>query len=275
VAAPLVHQNEGEIFALHVVRVPQPLGLSDGRAFLKYGRPLLDEVVEIGQEYEVPVRTQLRLGRQVEHSIMTAARDRNTDLILLGWPGHTDSIGTAFGSIIDVISANPPCDLAVVRMLRSGLPCCILVPINNDSNSQLALEIALLQADFVASEGEGESSIVALHLVPEGTKEKDIEERRQALYDDMALEGLPIDLQIIPSSDPVQDILEYSEEFDEIVIGASEERLLEQQLFGSVPQRVAEEALKNVIMVKRFNPIKHGLLGQWVGRRSSRIRQEE
>lgn len=273
-AAPLAHVNEGEIFALHVVRVPQPLGLSDGRAFLKYGRPLLEEVVEIGQEYEVPVRTQLRLGREVEQSIMTAARDRSTDLILLGWPGHTDSIGTAFGSIIDVISANPPCDLAVVRLVRSGLPCCILVPINNDTNSQLALEIALLQAEFAATQGEREASIVALHLVPEGTKEKEIEDRRHNLYEEMALEGLPIDLQIIVSDDPVGDILTFSEEFDEIVIGASEERLLEQQLFGSIPQRVAEEALKNVIMVKRFNPIKHGLLGQWVGRRSQKNRDD-
>ena len=273
-AVPLAHQNEGEIFALHVVRVPQPLGLSDGRTFLKYGRPLLEEVVEIGQEYEVPVRTQLRLGREVEQSIMTAAHDRNTDLILLGWPGHTDSIGTAFGSIIDVISANPPCDLAVVRLVRSGLPSCILVPVNNDGNSQLALEIALLQADFVESQGNGEAKIVALHLVPEGTNDKEIEDRRQSLVEEMALEGLPIDLRIICSNDPVRDILDYSEEFDEVVIGASEERLLEQQLFGSVPQRVAEEALINVIMVKRYNPIKHGLLGKWVGRRHSKNRKD-
>ena len=33
IAAPIAQQNEGEIFVLHVVRVPPQLSLGDGRAF--------------------------------------------------------------------------------------------------------------------------------------------------------------------------------------------------------------------------------------------------
>ncbi len=46
---------------------------------------------------------------------------------------------------------------------------------------------------------------------------------------------------------------------DQIIIGASEERILEQSLFGSIPQRVAEDALCTVMMVKRHDPVKFGL----------------
>jgi len=266
IAAAIAHQNDGEIFTLHVVRVPPQLGLGDGRAFLKQARPLLEEVITVGQEYDVPVRTQLRLGRNVSRSIMAAARERDVELILLGWPGTTDSSGSAYGSVIDLISAHPPTDLAVVRLVRIGLPSRILVPVILNRNSKLALALARSQAGYVEEKTGGDVLITALHLVPPEMNERAIETRRQKLIEELNLDPLIIDLQILPSKNLVQDILAASGDYDEIVIGAPEEQLLEQQLFGSVPQKVAEDAQMNVIMVKRHDPIKHGLVGRWMGR---------
>jgi amino acid transporter/nucleotide-binding universal stress UspA family protein len=265
-AASLAHDHDGEIFALHIIRVPQQLQLSDGRDFLKHGRPVLEEAIAIGKEYNVPVRTQLRLGRDISRSIMEAARERRANLIMLNWPGSTASTASAFGSIIDVISTNPPADLAVVRLVRGGLPKRILVPVVNNRNSQLALEIARSQAEYVSSQNGDEAEIVALHLVQLDADSTLIENRRKELTEELHLSGSPIELRMIPSEDPVQEILTMSERFDEIIIGAPEERLIGQQLFGSVPQRVAENAIVNVIMVKRHDPIKHGLLGRWINR---------
>ncbi len=269
-AATLALPNEGEIFALHVVRVPQSLSLRHGRDFLRQGRPLLEEVITIGKEYDVPVRTQLRLGRNVGQSIMSAAQERKASMVLLGWPGSTDTPGNAFGSIIDLISTNPPADLAVVRLVRIGLPKRILVPMTMGRNTHLALEVALTQAEYVVDQTGEDAHIVALHLVDEGMDDKLMEERRQALMEEFSLEGLPVELRLIPGQDVVAEILAIAEDFDEIVIGASEERLLEQKLFGSAPQKVAEEALVNVILVKRHDPIKHGLLGKWLRRMGNR-----
>ena len=87
--ALVAEANNGELFALHVIRVPRQIGVTDGRAFLRQGRPILDEMVRIGEEAGVPVRTMLRLGRDVGDSIISVARERETDLMLLGWPAHT------------------------------------------------------------------------------------------------------------------------------------------------------------------------------------------
>jgi amino acid transporter len=268
IAAPIAQQYQGEIFALHVVRVPQQLGLGDGRAFLKYGRPLLEEVISVAKEYDVPVRTQLRLGRDIPKSIMSAARERNANLVLLAWPGYTDSIGSAFGTIIDVISTAPPCDLAVVRLVRGGLPRRILVPIAKGPNTPLALELALVQADYVASQGNGKSEVVALHLAPQDLDDKELEELRQELIADLALEDQSIEVRVArrDQDDIAECILNYEEDFDEIIIGASEEGLLDQALFGTVPYRVAEEAVINVVMVKRYNPLRHGFLARWLAK---------
>jgi nucleotide-binding universal stress UspA family protein len=266
IAATIAHRNNGEIFALHVVRVPQQLSLSDGREFLKHGRPLLEEVVMIGKEYDVPVRTQLRLGRDISKSIMTAARERSANLILLGWPGTTDSVGPAFGSIIGLISTKPPTDLAVVRFVRTGLPKRILVPVVRNRNSKLALDLALSQAEYLSIHNGEQTQVVALHLVPKEMNGRNLETRQRKLIDELALDQLNVDLQIQRSENVIQDILVYSEDFDQIVIGAPEERMLEQQFFGSVPQKIAEDAIVNVIMVKRYDPIKHGLVRRWIGK---------
>jgi amino acid transporter/nucleotide-binding universal stress UspA family protein len=265
IAAAIAYQNDGEIFALHVVRVPRQLGLGDGRAFLKQSRPLLEEVITVGQEYDVPVRTQLRLGRNISASIMAAAHERNVELVLLGWPGTTDSAGSAYGNIIDLISTRPPTDLAVVRLVRIGMPTKILVPVIRNRNSKLALALALSQAGYAAENCETEAKIVALHLVPAEMNGRATENRRHKLIDELSLDTTAIELRIMASQNVVKDILTISEDFDEIVIGAPEERLLEQQLFGSVPQKIAEDAQVNVIMVKRHDPIKHGLIGRWFG----------
>jgi nucleotide-binding universal stress UspA family protein len=269
-AASLAYEQNGEVFALHVIRVPQQLSLRDGRTFLKHSRPLLEEAIAIGQNFDVPVRTQLRLGRDVVQSIMSAARERRANLIMLGWPGTTESSGPAFGSIIDLVSKNPPTDLVVVRIVQQSLPSRILVPVVGNSNSQLALEIARSQAAFASEHNGADARIVALHLVPPDSDEDFITERRRELSEVLNLDGSPIELRIVPSADPVNEILAAAEEFNEIVLGAPEERLLEQQLFGSVPQKVAEEAMVNVIMVKRYNRIKHGVLGRLSGRAARR-----
>jgi hypothetical protein len=56
--------------------------------------------------------------------------------------------------------------------------------------------------------------------------------------------------------------LEETEKHTLVIIGATEERLFEQRLFGSVPQRVARECDKTVIMVKRYQ----GPVRSWLKR---------
>ncbi len=266
----LAYYYEGELFALHVVRVPHQLSLSDGRAFLKQARPLLDAVVEVGQEFDVPVRTQLRLGRKVARSIVTAAQERHVDMLLLHWPGHSDTHGAAYGHIIDAVSANPPCNLAVVRLVRPIVPPRrILVPVAGGPHTQLAVEVAVAQAVYTAEKvlqpGEPEPQVVALHLTPRGGAPKELEERQRALLEQFStITTFPVELRIVPGDDVVRDILAYAKEhrFEQIVVGASEEGFLEQAMFGTIPYRIAQQAEVNVVMVKRYLPLKHGVLGR-------------
>ena len=264
-AAMFAGPNDGEVFAMHVIRVPRPLEIGYGRAFLKQGRPVLEEAIEIGQEFNVPIRTQLRLGRKLSSSIFSAAAQRKASLILVKWTGIANTPGSSFGRTIDILSANPPCDLAVVRLVRGAiLPKRIIVPVAGGANSIRALDLALTQSRFVEKQTGTPAEVVILHLLRNGHSAEDIETRKAALVSELRLDGLPVEVRVVQSvkEDLAEEILEHAEGFDEIVIGASEERPLEQRLFGSVPQRIAEDSQVNVIMVKRHIPLKHGLLGR-------------
>jgi CIC family chloride channel protein len=256
----------GEVFVLHVIRVPKTLELGVGRAFLKQGRPILEEAINVGQQYDVPVRTQLRLGRRLSQSIFSAARERNADLVLLNWQGYPRTSGASFGRTLDILSANPPCDLGIIHMVREALPPKrILVPARGGAHARRAIELALDQADFVQEVTGKVAEVVVVSFIPPGENGTTIQTERQRMIEELALEDLPIDLRVefSENGDIAADILAYAEGFDEIMIGASEEGLLETSLFGSIPQRVALEAQVNVIMVKRYNPIKHGFLTRW------------
>ena len=253
--------NRGELFALNVIRVPAQLGVTDGRAFLRRSRPLLDEVVAVGREFNVPVRTMLRLGRDISDSILSAAQEREANLMILGWPGQTRHRDQAFGTIIDLMAQNPPCDLAVVRFRRSSAPMQkILVPVAGGPNTRMALELAVTQADALEQVTGQRPTVVALNLaLGESPTAEQMDRQRQQLIDQFELAELPIEIEVTHAQDVVEGILAAAVNCDQIVIGASEERLLEQSLFGSIPQRVAEEAPVTTVMVKRHDLVKFGL----------------
>ncbi len=268
-ASMIARYYDGEVFAMHAVRVPPSLGLSDGRALLKQGRPVLEEVIAVGKDSGVPVRTQLRLGRDVAQSIINAATERKTDLIVLTWAGNPGSADASYGHIIDEVSSRPPCDLAVLRVVRHvDQVRRILVPVAGGPNTALALEIATAMAEVAKEAGVEDIEVVALHLLPPEADPKEIAERQRDLLENI-MSGWPIELRVMAgeSGDVVEDILKYAEHFDHIVIGASEEGLLERAIFGSIPQRLAEEANRNVVIVKKHHLIKHGLLGRLFGLR--------
>ncbi len=262
--------NDGELFGLHVVYMPHQLSAVDGKKFLRQGRPILEEVVAIGQKYNVPVRTMIRIGRDIGDSIISAARARNANLMILGWPAHTAHEKEAFGSIIRLISKNPPCDLAVVRYRHHRIPQSILVPAAGGPHARLALQLAIIEAEALEAQHGNPVKVVVLNIARDLdlSNPEVVETRRREILASFDLpDELPFTLEIIQANDVVDGILEYAADFDQIIIGASNEGLLEQTFFGSIPQRIAEEALTTVIMVKQHDMVKYGIR-HWLMRRS-------
>jgi nucleotide-binding universal stress UspA family protein len=260
-AAPIAKDKDGEVFALHVVRVPKQLGISDGRFFLKLGKPILESVIAEAKALNVPVNTMIRFGRDVSQAIVDTAHERNSDLILLGWLGSTSSEGQAFGSVIDAVSKNPPCDVAMVRFREREELREILVPTGGGPNSSLALELAVMQAREYGRENGIQPHITALY-VARGPDAQLINLGERILSKATAGFDYPISRLVISAPSILEGILEQAEQSNLVVLGASEEGFFEQLLFGPLPERVARECSKTVMIVKRYQ----GPVKSWIHR---------
>ncbi len=264
IGAVLAQDNGGEVFALNVVRVPPQLTLGDGRLFLKEGRPYLETVIEQSRQRDVPVHTMIRLGRDVAEAIRKTALEDASDLIVLGWPGYTNTAGRLFGSVVDTIVDNPPTDLAIVRYRAYRPLRSILVPVAGGWNSRLAVKLAVSMAR--QAEG-GCAKITVLHVLPPGSQESERVRAEQVIK--RALNGVvtdpcAIDRSIVEGASVVDAVLQTAPAYDLIVVGATDEPLFQNLLVGNVAQRIARDAEVTTIMVKRRSGPIRSMLRQTV-----------
>jgi len=261
--AAIAKEKDGEVLALHVVRLPVQLSLSEARHFLAQGKPLMEAVIQEARTFDVPVHTMIRVGRHVGSAILDTARQRNTDLIILGWPGYTQSRNMAFGNIIDLLAKDPPCDIAVVRFRRREPPQHILIPTAGGLHTRLAIDLAIAQArQYERQHPERRPTITLLYVAPQDVNSSKMARGYELLRSLAAGFDYPMEVLVATAPDVVTGILREAEEHNLVIIGAAEERLFEQRLFGSIPHRVARECGKTVIMVKRYQ----GRVRSWLRR---------
>jgi len=251
--------QNGELLALHVVQVPTQLSLFEGQEHLSNGHKLMRDVIKGAEGMDIPVHTLMRLGRNIGQVIQMTVEEQNVNLMMMGWPGYSYKNDVASNPLIDMIGLNPPCDLAFVRFRKREAPRKILIATRGDFHASLALKLARIQASDYKSYHDLSSSITLLQVVsPEmgdfGRYRAASKLRR--LADENNVKAW---VQILPAEDEYQAILEEAEDHDLVIVHAPSEGLLEQRLFGSIPQRLALECSKTVIMVKRHNPLQSRL----------------
>jgi amino acid transporter len=262
IGAILAQANQGEVLALHVVRVPLQLTLGEGRVFLKAGRAFLETVIQQAKAREVPVHTIIRLGRDVAEAVRKTAEENASDLILLGWPGHTRTAGRLYGSVIDPIVDDPPTDVAVVRYRQHRPLHSVLVPVAGGPNSRLAIKMAV---NMARAREEGPAQVTLLHVLPVGSGESDLV-RAERVFDDV-LAGINyerVERRVVEGTGVVEAVLDQAKGYDFIVIGATKEPLFRRLLMGNIPEQIARRAQVTVIMVKRRSSPLHSFLRQTV-----------
>jgi APA family basic amino acid/polyamine antiporter len=242
-------ENEAEVLALHVVRVPAQLSIRQGRMFLAEGKALLERVIAAAKEVDVPVHSLIRLGRDEVRGVFRTARRRRASLMVLDWRGYTRSRGRIFGHVIDRLVDNPPCDVAVVSHKDLDGVKRILVPVGGGPHAALAASLAAqLGVHFDASVTM--LNICTREFSPEEQKRR--LERLKATTKEM---DFPFLYQVLPATDAVEGILAQAVDYDLVLVGAARRRPFDRILFGNIPERLAAQCPKTVIMVKRRDPL--------------------
>ncbi len=120
VAATLAKASKAEVVAVHVIEVRWNLPLD---AILEpeteRGEALLDEATKIAEQLGVTIETELLQAREAAAAIIDTARERGTDLIVLGMP-YRRRLGRVYvARTVQDVYVGAPCAVLAYRQEES------------------------------------------------------------------------------------------------------------------------------------------------------------
>ena len=252
--ATLARQQDGELVLLQIVQVPAQVTVAAGRRWAQRRLDALGQVAD--QVQDVPVRPVIRLARNVSRAIIGAANEEGCSLIVMGWRGPTLARRTELGPVLGPVLNEAPCNVIVVKGRGLKTVRRVLVPTAGGPHAPLAAQVGLA---LVQKNG---GQLTLLNIVRSDREDKETIEKAhrhiaQTIADLGSLATVTARVDVAP--DPVSGIVAAAEDYDLVLLGATEESILDQVLFGRLPEQIASRTRKPIAIVKRYR----GLTQTW------------
>ncbi|MEL6853358.1 MAG: universal stress protein, partial [Bacteroidota bacterium] len=253
-AAGIGKDKDTEIIALRVVTVPVQAIPSEEEAYVKREQAILDMAHQIGHSYGASVTSLLRIGHHAGRAILETSRERGADLILMGWKGYTSTRQRILGDIMDSVVRNAKSDIMLVKLAGEKAPRNFLLP---TAGGEHALKAGKYMADLVKSNGGNLTLSAVADPGLDTAQREEMEARLRHQQQQLAKDsGIEIGSKIIEDAQVTSGIVSAAESYDAVVVGAAGYGYFQQILFGSIPESIAREVDKTVILVKHYHPVK-------------------
>jgi APA family basic amino acid/polyamine antiporter len=239
--------KKARVELLHMVHVPDQVPLSDAHIYMMEGKEAMVEVML----YLVPlfpVSTTIRYCRSVARGIVSAAREKSINMLIMGYSKPKSaaariSHGFRLGSTIDPVIERAPCDVVIFKDAPHTTYRRILVPVAGGPNSSFALEIASILLD--REEGE-----IVLFTVDTGGKKIDLKQFIEVHCETLGLGRDRLRSKVTLSDDVVHAILKESRDYDLLVIGITNRSFMYRAVRASIPETIALSIKSPLVMVK-------------------------
>lgn len=146
-ASAVARHHYGMVVLLSVVVVPPERSLSDGVVEARQVRAELDDFIKASGIEGVIIQPLVNVAYSLTEGINTAANERQTNLILLGWQHEYSSAERLFGPPIDDLLRHPPCDVIVAKLHGERAWQRVLLPVRGGPHTPLACDLALALAE--------------------------------------------------------------------------------------------------------------------------------
>ncbi len=262
-AARVAKYFDGELLLTRIVSVPHYLSEKEARTQADKKRGILLSAKE-SVDIDVPISTVMGRAETAASGIVRYVREKNTNMVVLGWKGYTSKSQYQMGNTIDRVIERAPSNILIVKPGEEGLHTGkkikkVLLPLGGYNNSLLAIQIAnALMAD------DEESEVTLLNVNVHHEPEDKIMNSMQPILKHLG--AINWSVKITYGDDVVEAILKESQDHDLLVLGASTEGLLKQMLFGQIPEKIASRCQKTVVLVKRDLGIQ-SFIKRWLGKR--------
>ena len=256
------HMN-GELLITRIVSIPHHASEKEARKGADIKRGIVSATRK-AVDIDIPIHTIIGRAETAASGIVRYIRERNTNIVVLGWKGYTNKSLYQMGNTIDRIIERAPCNIMVVKPGKEGLHTNkaikkILLPISGSDHASLSANVA--QA-MTANKKDLEVTI--LNINTRNESENKILSRMQPILKHLG--DINWSVKISYESDISKAILDESKNHDLLILGASNEGVLSQMLFGKMPEKIASKCDKTVILVKK-NLGLQSFIKRWLGKR--------
>jgi nucleotide-binding universal stress UspA family protein len=258
IGATISKEKKASLIILKVAIVNEQMPLDYDHEFVQKETDVLNLAIAEAAKHGVKATSLLKIGYNPARAILETARERKCKLLILGWKGFSTSRERILGQITDTIVTHARCDLMLVKLSKKDIGNIILPSAGGEHARSAEIYSAILAKDLG-------SKLSICHVKTE--KSPSQEDKPKALQAQDRIRdynGLETDLITIEDSNIADGILKASEAYDTIIVGATRDSIYQQILFGSIPEIVAKDTEKNVIVVKHYHRVK-ALMGRVMG----------
>ncbi len=257
VALAIARHFDGEIVALSVIEVPFQTPLTSGTVMpdMQERRNNLRLAEHLASQGAVPCRRFIKITHRLSQAILDTAREEQCNFIILGRSARPRFGSRMVRSFMDRVLMDSPCHVAVVKCSDISKVDRILVPVADDRNSRLVLE---LLPCFISHWNAG-SEILALTL--DGSHGKVRAERLLRRLSKASPFPASSVTSYVEEIRPMEEILKKIRSTDLVIMGESEWTGFA-HLFGStLPDEIAKQTVRPVVLIKAYEPPRrHSLL---------------
>lgn len=232
---------------------------------------LPEQILREVHKRNIPLYTKVYPAASAAEGILKEIESQpNIRLVLAGWPGPLD-LQSTIENPVKVLLDKAQTNVLVFLDRKPGKIRNILAPVGGGLHSRLALSLA-----YEIAEQEN-ARLTALHTFAGAAAAEETEDKMNALREIVVEElgTIPLRLtsRVAPAESVIQGVLEElrRQDYDLLVMGASEEWGTGARLFGSVDDWIIEHVENcSVLLVRQYEPAAL----HWLRRRLKKMEKE-
>ncbi len=247
--------KKARVELLHMVPVPDQAPLTSADEYMLEGKEgIVEAMLYLAPLF--PLSTTIRYCRNIARGIVSAVREKKTDMLIMGWHGKTKTYGFNLGSTVDPIIERSPCNVVILKNIGRRKFKKVLVPLAGGPNGAFALEIA----SILAEKDDGQ---IVIFTVTDGRKPFDPNQFMDEHQDKINLSRKKIAIKTAHTHKVAQAILKESKNYDLIVLGYTGRPMIYQVAGNSIPEIVARRSTTPLLIAKAAGGIR-SWIHRWI-----------
>ena len=256
IAQAIAKYHQYEIECLRVIPVPNHVYPAQARVETNSDRQLMQKLEDWGKISGIPLHTQIRVATDISEAILETIATEQIDLLLMGWKGRSSGIETIFGNVVDSLIKQAPCDLMLIKLgtAAHNFPHQLrlrhkwLIPTTGGDRINKLLTIL----PAFALMGSIPPKIQLCQVSPSHSKKgftQDFQQAATSLRKNLRCPIIPL---LICESSVSKAIIELTQhrKYGLVILGASNEGLLQNAVKGNIPEAIARHANSTVIIFR-------------------------